>query len=130
MKNIKIILLVVFVLGFASFLPTVFADTAASNLIPCTNECGYKDFLQLINNVINFLITIAVPISVGVIAWAGFLYMTTAVSDKKSQAKEMLVNVVKGFVVMLAAWAIVTTILNIILKDDYKSSIPVQTSSQ
>lgn len=74
-------------------------------------ECGYNDLLKLINNVIDWIMMVAIPVSAGVFAWVGFKYMTTGVSDQKSEAKKMLWKVFIGLVFILAAWLIVDTIL-------------------
>lgn len=96
----------------------VFAD-----LIPCTNKCGYQDLLKLVNNVINWIIMISTPVAAGVFAWAGIKYMTTGVADQKAEAKKMLQKVFWGFVFILAAWVIVSTILKALLQST--SDIPV-----
>ena len=69
---------------------------------------------------------ISVPVAAGVFAWAGIKLMTTGVADEKSAAKEMIRKVFIGFVVILAAWIIVTTITNTLLKDEFKSAVPVE----
>ena len=84
----------------------------AAGLVPdCSPNCGYKDLLTLVNNIIKWIIMVSVPVAAGVFAWAGFKYMTTGVSDQKAAAKAMLVKVFLGFVFILAAWLIVSTIL-------------------
>jgi len=89
----------------------------AEPLIPCdggpSNECDFNDLMTLINNFINFLIfTLALPLAAIVFAWAGFLFMTSGGdSGKRTKAKGMLINVVIGLVIALAAWLIVQTIL-------------------
>jgi hypothetical protein len=80
-------------------------------------ECGFDDFLQLINNVIDWIIRISIPVAAGVFAWAGFKYMTTGISDQKSAAKAMLVKVFVGFVFILAAWLIIGTIIKALLQN-------------
>lgn len=86
-------------------------------------ECGYNDLLQLVNNIINWIIMIAVPVAAGVLAWAGFKYMTTGISDQKSEAKKMIQKVCIGLVFILAAWLIVSTILNALLAPNFKTAV-------
>ena len=69
---------------------------------------------------------ISVPVAAGVFAWAGFKYMTSAVVDQKAAAKAMLQKVFIGFVVILAAWLIVTTITNTLLSPEFKQAVPVE----
>lgn len=91
-------------------------------------ECGYYDLLKLVNNIINWIIMISAPVAAGVFAWAGIVYMTTGVADKKSYAKSMMSKVFTGFVVILAAWIIVNTITNVLLKDP--NIVPIQGSGK
>src|SRR3989344_6443244 len=89
-------------------------------------ECDYNDFLQLIKNIINWLILFSFPVAALVFAWAGFKYMTTCISDQKSAAKSMLVKVFIGFVIILASWLIVNTILSALLNPDFTDAVPVK----
>jgi len=107
-----------------------FLVSAQGGFIPCdgglSDECGYDDLLILVNNVIDWIIKISVPIAAGVFAWAGIKYMTTGIADQKSAAKEMIKKVFIGFVFILSAWIIVTTVTNTLLKDEFKEAVPVQ----
>jgi fumarate reductase subunit D len=120
-KKIKKILPILFLL---LIIIPVFAN---AQIIPnCSPNCGYNDLLTLVNNVINWIIMISVPIAAGVFAWAGIKYMTTGVADQKSEAKAMLWKVFWGFVAILSAWIIVTTITGALLSPDFKNSVPVE----
>jgi hypothetical protein len=134
MKKLKKILPVLFL--FIILVP-VFANAAIipcggnildgnGNIIGKQNECGYKDLLKLVNNIIDWIIKISAPISAGVLAWAGFIYMTSGVVDQKKHAIDMMQKVLIGFAVILAAWIIVSTILKALLKDT--STIPIDLS--
>jgi len=99
---------------------------AQGGFIPCDKNCGYNDLLKLVNNVINWIIMISVPVAAGVFAWAGIKYMTTGISDQKTEAKKMLTKVFIGFVFILAAWIIVTTITNALLSENAKKAVPIE----
>ena len=99
----------------------------SAQIIPnCSPNCGYNDLLTLVNNIINWIILISVPVAAGVFAWAGILDMTTGISDKKSQAKDMMWKVFVGFVFILAAWIIVGTIVKALLRPNL--TVPVDTA--
>jgi zinc transporter ZupT len=66
------------------------------------------------------------PVAAGVFAWAGFTYMTTGVVDERTKAKNMIQKVFLGFVFILAAWLLVSTILNALLADEFKNAVPVE----
>ena len=89
-----ILLILLFVLVFVPVL-------SFAQIIPnCSPNCGYYDLLQLVNNIIRWIIMISFPVAAGVFAWAGFIYMTSAVADKKSEAKGMFIKVFVGFVIL------------------------------
>jgi hypothetical protein len=119
--NKKIIKFLPILFLFFIFIPIF---TNAAPIIPCTDNCGYNDLLQLVNNIINWIILISVPVAAGVFAWAGFTYMTTGISDRKSYAKSMITKVFLGFVFILAAWLIVGTIIKALLNPSI--TVPVQ----
>lgn len=104
-----------FIFIFSFLLSPDFAS--AESLIPCdggpTDGCDFNDLMALVNNVINFLIfDLALPIAAVVIAYAGFLFLTSGDEPgKRTKAKKMLVNIVIGLVLALASWLIVQTIL-------------------
>ena len=103
--------LMLFLFGFVS-------SADAQSLIPCGGtDCTFDHFIQLIQNVINFLlVTIAIPLATILFSYAGWLYLSAAGdSGKISQAHEIFKNVVLGLVLALAAWLIVNTIANALL---------------
>lgn len=81
------------------------------------DKCGFAELIESVKYIINWLIIIAVPIVTLVFAYAGFLFMTGKESNI-SKAKTMLPKVVWGFVAMLGAWLLVTTILKFLVRDD------------
>ncbi len=78
--------------------------------------CGYNEIFDLINNVTNFLIfVIALPIAAIMFAYAGFLLAFSGIQpEARSKAKKIFGNVVFGFVLSVAAWLIIHTILSIL----------------
>ncbi len=115
-----------------NFLPLIFLTLLIlipvitdAGIIPCDNDCDFEDFIQLIRNIIDWIIKISVPVATGVFAWAGFKYMTSGVVDQKSEAKEMIRKVFIGFVVILSAWLIVSTIINALLNEDFRNVIDI-----
>lgn len=134
-KNKKIISFVflIFIIMFFVVSNNVLAEESkgtVSSLIPCGGnnqpECGYFDLFKLIQNVINEIIKLSIPIFAGLFAYAGILYMTQDVSGKKEQAKAIMKNAFWGFVLILSAWIIVSTILSVLLSDPYKDAIPLK----
>jgi len=77
------------------------------------NPCDFNYLMRLINNVIDFLLfTIATPLAALVFAYAGFLLITAGGDPAKStKAKTMMKNLLIGYLIALAAWLIINTIL-------------------
>ncbi|HBB65428.1 MAG TPA: hypothetical protein DCZ84_02225 [Candidatus Vogelbacteria bacterium] len=100
---------------------SVFAQT---QLIPCggseQNPCTFKDLAVLAQNVIKFLaFYIATPLATLAIMYAGFKYLTSL--DKpgsREEAKKILWNVLIGFFWVLAAWLVIDTLLDVLLKSN------------
>ena len=64
-------------------------------------------------NIINFLIVLSIPIAAAMFAFAGFLYVTGASNPTKiAQAHKIFKNVLIGFLIAISAWLVVQTILN------------------
>ncbi|HEV7449706.1 MAG TPA: pilin [Candidatus Paceibacterota bacterium] len=80
-------------------------------------SCDLCSFGELIQNLINFLLGISVPLSAGLFAWAGILYFSSrGVPAQIERAHKIFKSVVIGFVLAVAAWTIVqvavTTLFN------------------
>jgi hypothetical protein len=93
---------------------------AQGGLVPCSGvsgvngaeKCTFEDLIILVQNLIDFLITIGTVIAMLVFAYAGFLYLTAGGdSNQVSRAHSVFRKVIFGFVIMLVAWLVVNTIL-------------------
>ena len=99
----------------------------AAGLVPCgipvqgatgmnyslqATSCNLCSFGTLIQNLINYLLILAVPISIALFAWAGILYFTSVQNPKQiGTAKRLFKSVFIGFALALASWLIIQTIL-------------------
>lgn len=105
-----------FMLGF------VFVADAQEGLVRCGGEgkpsCGFNDLIELTQKVINFLIVIiGIPLATALFSYAGWLYMSAGGdSGKIAQGHKIFKSVIFGLVIALAAWLIVNTIANALLK--------------
>ena len=99
-------------------------------LIPnCSPDCDFEDFMTLVRNVIEFLIWIAIPISVILFSYAGFLYVT-AMGDtgKIGKAHDIFNTVFIGLLITVSAWLIVNTIVSLLLNDGAGYTNPLERS--
>jgi hypothetical protein len=86
-------------------------------LIPCEGpDCNFGHFVQLINNVMGFLLMIAIPAAAVLFSWAGFKYLTSAGdASKVKAARGVIMNVFVGLSIALAAYLIVNLLTNFFL---------------
>ncbi len=84
-------------------------------LVQCTENCGFKEAIELVNRVIKFIfIYLAIPLAAIMFAYAGFELVTSGGStEKKSKAKNIIMNVAVGLVLAASAYVIVQTVLSI-----------------
>jgi len=74
--------------------------------------CGFGGVLQIIQNLMNFGIGIAILVATIIIAWGGFLYiMSSANPESRSKANKMLINAAIGLFIVLSAWLIVDFVM-------------------
>lgn len=107
-----------FVVGF--FVLPQFAHASIpffGPIVPnATCPAGWGMIITVINNVIEFLLTLAIvfvaPLS---IAYAGFLFVVNPVNaGGKEQAKKILTNTIVGIVIALAGWMIVDAVMAVL----------------
>lgn len=79
-----------------------------------SDPCDFNMVITLINTVISFvLIDLATPIFALIIIYVAWLYLSDmGSSENVTKAKKILKNAVIGYVIALAAWLIVKTILS------------------
>lgn len=89
------------------------ADAVAQGLVPCTGlDCDFCDIADMTNGIINWLFGFLTLCAVLVFAWAGIKLVTLGGDQAAMEyAKARLTYVIIGFLLMLASWLIVDTIL-------------------
>lgn len=89
------------------------AEVVAQGLVPCSGtDCDFCDVAEMTNGIIQWLFGFLTVCAVLVFVYAG-LKMVTSGGDPGAltYAKERLTYVIIGFLLMLASWLIVDTIL-------------------
>ncbi len=120
LEKLPFFLLFVFALVFVFAILPAFV-LAAEGIVPCGrggSECSFADLAKLINSMINFLtLKLAVPLATASIAVAGIMYVTAAGSQGQvDKAKDIIYYAAWGLVLSLAAYLIITTILDFLAK--------------
>jgi len=92
-----------------------------SSIVPsdCNNQGGCQnvcDLAILAQNILNAAIVISIFLAAILFAYAG-LKMVTAPANpgQRNQGKKLFYNVMVGFIIILAAWLIVNTIMSLLL---------------
>ncbi|PJE74125.1 MAG: hypothetical protein COV01_02625 [Candidatus Taylorbacteria bacterium CG10_big_fil_rev_8_21_14_0_10_41_48] len=114
--NIIAIYVAFFLISFALLIPGgVFGQE--TGIVPCNGpDCNFCSLAQLGQNIINLAIFLAVFLSAILFAWAGWNYLTNfGDTGKVSKAHEIFRNVAVGFIIVLAAWLIVDTLMKTLL---------------
>ncbi|MEI6864242.1 MAG: pilin [Candidatus Adlerbacteria bacterium] len=94
-------------------------ETAKQNYLTAT-ACNLCDLVTLVQNIVNFLIMVSIPISVALFAWAGILYFTSAANPKGvARAKKIFSAVFIGFGIALSGWLVVQVILQSITNSNF-----------
>ncbi len=85
-------------------------------------ECSFAELVSMANYIIRWIFTLTIPIFIIIMAYAGFLYMMPPSSGKRQQANKMLWQALIGFVIMLCAWFIVSTLLKWLIDPSFKGA--------
>jgi hypothetical protein len=108
------------------FLVPVLSHAEDKGLVTCgkgtvvggkvSDECGFKDFIIMINNIITFILEdFALPICAIMFAYAGISLVTSGGSSEgKTKAKSVFTNAVIGLALVAGAWLIVKTVLTLV----------------
>lgn len=88
-------------------------DANGVPLSPVTTPCDFNQLMIMINTIIHFLLfTIATPLVALIICYVGFLFLTSGGSaENRTKGKKILKNVIIGYIVALAAWLVINTIV-------------------
>ena len=84
-------------------------------------KCNFAQLVNMANYLIKWLFYITVPIIVALFAYSGFLHMTGKQANI-DQSKKILFSVLKGFIIMLIAWFLVSTLLKWLVNPDFKGA--------
>ncbi len=84
--------------------------------------CTPCDLYQLVQNIINFLIQLSVPIGILLLAYAGILlFSANGDPSKITKARRIFSSAVIGLGIALSAWLLVQTFVNMLVSSTFKS---------
>ncbi len=104
------------VLGLVLIVPFV----VSAQIVPqdCANnpaDCDFQALLELAQNILKFIITTAIVVSAIMFAYAGWLFLSDAGNTTNIAAgKKIFSSVAVGLVIVLVAWLLVDTLLDVL----------------
>ncbi|MDD5721483.1 MAG: hypothetical protein PHT16_03515 [Candidatus Pacebacteria bacterium] len=103
-------------LVFLILIIPVVSLAGSTPLVQCDTNCGFKEFMDLINRVIHFILfDMVIPISAIMFVYAGFLFVTSGGSSgARTRANSVFTNTVLGLIIAVAAFLIIKTVLYIL----------------
>lgn len=92
--------------------------TVTTKDIKITNPLKFNTPQEIIVNVINYILGFAAFVAIGVIIYGGYQYMTSLGDPTKiEKGKKTLINAIIGLVIIILAFIIVQTVVNIFTSD-------------
>jgi len=99
--------------------PTIAFGQDPGGLVTCSGpDCNFCTFVSLVDGLIAWLFGFLVLAAILILVVAGFKLVVSAGNPSAmTAAKGMISNVIIGFVIVMAAWLIVDTMLKALLRD-------------
>lgn len=95
----------------------------SGSIVPTTcggagqSPCGWTDLLTLGNNILQYMVYVAVPVAAIAFAYAGWLYLSSRGNPSQiSKAHGIFLNVFIGLVIVLVAWLVVDQIFKALVQ--------------
>jgi len=121
MKFFTFLIFFLYSLFFILYPSAVFAQDIWEGTGECNTKvggCNFCDAVKVTNNIINFLVKIAIPLGVGMMVYGAMRMITNFGKEQNITAgKSIMTNAVIGITIALAAWTIINTILHLIAGD-------------
>lgn len=75
--------------------------------------CGKAELIQLASNLFNFLISLAMFITVIFTLWGGFIFLTSGGStDRIERGKKTITAAIVGLIIVLVAWVTINILMD------------------
>ena len=117
--------LLVVILGVGMLVSTALAIDPNA-LVTCDGpECDFCTFMAMVIKVGQFIAKLLIIIAVIMLAWTGIELAAAAAggnSDVHTILKQRMVNIVIGFLLIIASWTIVDTVLRALIPPDVDSA--------
>lgn len=90
--------------------------TQAKGILPCEGlECGWCHLMQLGDNIIDWLMMIAIPVVTLFLIIGGFrLMFAGGSSDNYTKGVDMIRNALIGLVILMVSWALINLVIQLL----------------
>ena len=134
MRTVLLVLLISFIvitptLAFGQF-GNADGTLSESKIVPCAGaaDCNIGALVQLGQNVLNFLVGLAIIIAAVMFAYAGWLYFSdTGNAQNVQHAHKIFGHVIIGIIIVLVAWLVVDTLLKALTDRGFNDRKELQT---
>ncbi len=97
--------------------PTVLTQNLITNVIDITSPTGQRTIIEILKEVLNWIVLLGLPITGAFLILAGIKFLTAHGDESQIRdAKRMLVYTIVGGAIVLAAFIIVNTIREILIR--------------
>jgi hypothetical protein len=98
-------------------------DPGADGVLQDSEMCGYDDLINLVSQLIQWLIGILILVATLLFTYAGFLYLfADGNSNQAQKAKNIFTNVASGFAIVLLSVVFITTIVTMFTNTDWEDN--------
>ena len=90
--------------------------SAQGGLVPCKGtDCTFCDLIKLVENIVNFLWSLAAVVAGAMLVYGGFIMMTAGGDQGKvKEGKGIITQALIGFIIMFVAWILINLVLSVI----------------
>jgi len=91
-------------------------EVDGDQIVPdCGADCGFEELIELVENIIKFLIYLTIFATVVTFIYSGFIFLTKGdIATARGESKKMAANAAKGLLLTLFAWLIITSVLTLL----------------
>ncbi len=97
------------------------------NAVEAANSCDFNALVTMGKRVVNFLFYASILMTVCLLVWTGYQYITAGSNTGQlAQAKKTFLTVGIGFLLVLGAWLIINTVVDVLLNPEAGIDNPLQ----
>lgn len=94
-------------------------SSVAAGLVTCSGpDCTFCSLIQMVDKIIDWVVAFAVILAILILVYTGFkMVYSQGNSNEWAKAKEQLINIFIGMLLIVAAWTLVDTLMKLLVDD-------------